>query len=462
MQDSASTPADTSAEFEANDLIHFDSITNAAFKQWKKLSRKFQKMVATCLKEGKHSYLCTVVMGQAHLDVKHFRVSQSVRVSYMPHNGKNCVVHIGVHSEFDKFSCNFTGISTNQKILTLQETIFMPNGKQNNSSSKPVKPTRQTNNVGKQTENPQKQPVGWGLFKQAVTSVLDDQVNQTLITYEGNFERVGAKVERLSTDVKANAGKLDSVESTQNALENRFKKSEATLNELKADNETTASAINRLDTYDKQRNESIHKLQNEASRLDGLLTTTKESVLSTGVKLNGLKNELNQASSRHTSAQEKLASDHATLVSKHESLVQESADLQKQIDVLTVGGQALRTEANDLASALSAATIRVTGLELKAKEQQDQLASQSADFQNAVGEFESQISSLKAQHAAEINGLQQSLEHASQRLETMDARLHELQQQQAAEQAARNAPFLQRLRRWFRGDDPANTANGSE
>lgn len=407
----------------SKDLVFFETITRAAKGQLRKLSGEIQQQVFRIFKAGKQSYACTAVQGQSRLDAKHARVTQSVRISYIPHKDQNCVVHIGTHKEFEKFADHFAGVQQDQKVYEIQELLAAHEREQQAAEAKEASDA---------TPSPQPKPAiepsdharsFTELFQTMVLGVIDDQVNEHLIKLE-------TKVDNVLHDIERNTGKVASVETLQSRLENKTQQYDADLKTLHEAAEETSKTVQSLSHLQTQRKERINKLQK-------MIVAVEREHEGHDQLLIELKGDLASHDRRNVFERKKLADKHSELSSRHQQLANTSVELVQRVDQNHLE---LQTEANYLRDSLSKARERITELETESANQQEHLRRQKHEFE-----------STRQQHADELRQLHSLFDSTNQRIET----LHEFQQ---AEKARREATFGSRIGRffsgWFGGGEP--------
>lgn len=99
-------------------------ITRQAESQAGQLCPLDQAKIAQTLARPLPQKRCAIIENLAQYRVYHFRVSKTLRISYRPTERGLCVIHVGKHSEFDRFARHFTGQAP-INLIPLQESLIM-------------------------------------------------------------------------------------------------------------------------------------------------------------------------------------------------------------------------------------------------------------------------------------------------------------------------------------------------
>ncbi|MCA9067688.1 MAG: hypothetical protein KDA84_02110 [Planctomycetaceae bacterium] len=108
------------------DSVTLQTITRTAEKQFSRLSTDDQKKVLKKLKSPVPREQCTLVQNLRRFRVFHFSASETLRISFLRFQQRNCIVDIGIHPDFDRFAKNFRGCAS-QPISTLKDSPIMKN-----------------------------------------------------------------------------------------------------------------------------------------------------------------------------------------------------------------------------------------------------------------------------------------------------------------------------------------------
>jgi len=101
-------------------------ITRQAEGQVGQLSPPDQAKIAQALVRPLPRNRCELIDNLAHYRVYHFRASKTLRISCRPTEWGLCVIHVGKHSEFDRFARHFAGQAPTN-LIPLQESLIMKN-----------------------------------------------------------------------------------------------------------------------------------------------------------------------------------------------------------------------------------------------------------------------------------------------------------------------------------------------
>ncbi len=100
-------------------------ISREALKQFERLSPSNQCLVANAIAQPPPPNRWELVENLKKHRVRHFRASESLRISVCPYRDRDvCVIHIGTHSEFDHFAAHYDGSPVHNPI-PLEETDIM-------------------------------------------------------------------------------------------------------------------------------------------------------------------------------------------------------------------------------------------------------------------------------------------------------------------------------------------------
>lgn len=383
-----------------NDLVFFHTITRAAKTQLRKQSNEVQEQVIRIFKGGKQSYACTPVQGQSKLDAKHARVNQSVRISFIPIGEENCVVHIGPHSEFEKFAHNYSGVQTSKNIFKIKNLPEMQAPKPKKQAAEKTAPPTTANTSSPPANSPANTDFTQ-LFKTLVMGVLDEHVSELM--------RLEKKMENVLSDVEANTGKVSAIEQTQVRLEDRTKVHTDELKSIGDANEQTQKHVDRLTNCQEQRKETLAKIDSAIAALERGLSQQDSGLVE-------LKDEL---------------------ASRHQQLADTNAVFEKNT---VENHRTLQVEANSLRQSLASAENQVAELLAQTTSQEAALVEAS----DRITTLELQAEAIQSERVAEIARL-----HAS--LDEMSTHLKELQGHRQAEQERREAAFSFRISSFFAG-----------
>lgn len=107
-------------------LVNLTWITRQAEGQAGQLGPPDQAKIAQALTRPLPRNRCELVDNLAQYRVYHFRASRTLRISYRPTERGLCVIHVGKHSEFDRFARHFAGQAPTN-LIPLQESLIMKN-----------------------------------------------------------------------------------------------------------------------------------------------------------------------------------------------------------------------------------------------------------------------------------------------------------------------------------------------
>lgn len=127
--------------------ITMSAITPQAEKQYARLSPLNQERVRRAVTEPVPAKGCTAVKNLKQHRVFHFRVSDTLRVSFTRVGKRHCVIDVGVHSHFDRFATHYQGIGSSN-ITPLKESTIMRN-KNNNGRSNESQKTQEAQRVSR-------------------------------------------------------------------------------------------------------------------------------------------------------------------------------------------------------------------------------------------------------------------------------------------------------------------------
>ena len=105
-------------------LVNLTWITRQAERQVGQLDNVDQAKIAAALVRSLPRNRCELVDNLAQYRVYHFRASKTLRISYRPTERGLCVIHVGTHSQFDRFARHFAGQSPTN-LVPLQESQIM-------------------------------------------------------------------------------------------------------------------------------------------------------------------------------------------------------------------------------------------------------------------------------------------------------------------------------------------------
>ncbi len=130
-------------------VVSLGWITRQAESQVAQLCPMDQARIVETLLKPLPRRRCELVESLAQYRIYHFRASKTLRVSYRPTDKGLCIVHVGKHSEFDRFARHFAG-QPPIHLVPLQESVVMKNNQQF-AKNNAVKSTPAQSNVAPAT-----------------------------------------------------------------------------------------------------------------------------------------------------------------------------------------------------------------------------------------------------------------------------------------------------------------------
>lgn len=107
-----------------SDGIKMALITPQAVKLFQRLSATDRRCVSEALSKPVHGDRYRTITHLRKPRVRHFDVTETIRVSYRLLGAQACVLHIGTHSEFKRFSARYTGTLPNT-LISIEESFVM-------------------------------------------------------------------------------------------------------------------------------------------------------------------------------------------------------------------------------------------------------------------------------------------------------------------------------------------------
>lgn len=401
--------------------IQLRSITREAEKMFEALSRTDQERVRKVVAQPPPRHRCEKVKAQTKEGVYHFAAGESLRISFCQRSDiEACIVHIGTHTEFDRFAKHYSGLKSDN-IIALEESSLMAKS-----------PTASMTNQ---------------------SHILKDRISDmSKLLADDLCEVIAQAQETLRDEIESACVKpiKETVQKLEQSLAESTKKSENGLAQLRGDTHD-------VDTRLSQRIDHAEKVCRElASHMQGLATDLSQYSDASTQKLSEVRNELMELGKSAVGLRQELQAGLDRLAAEHDGHRQK-AEQQWQVAGNRLEDTSKRLEAAEQQS--QQANCRFQAIESRLQAVDQQLAEIAAAAQPLRDGFDQWRTQVETQLATLEKSLQSFrgqltqgrdiLAEVQSRQEQLAAAVGQLAQQVAELLAARNRRWGNRLRAWW-------------